>query len=298
MCETQNLPDRLTSGLLDRLDCCARSWSLPSQTSPLAAHLHRRVCMAWHWNNQWDQWDQGWQGAGAGSSSASWQESWQGQESARWRSSSRPPRPSQAPYQPDRAEEEQHAPGPSTGGGLSPPLPSGIGDKLKQKHIGGISAGEGMWRLVLRNPSPWDSCRMVQWPSHLATIQSRNPAAQPATLSPRPAPRTSKHLPTSLPMTPRQVCPLIVHSGLEACPQPPGLQRRLSVATPMHFRSEVLERTIGPSRAAETKFEMKVSPNSVGRYLPRWPWQGRAEPRTLVVGGLPLCSDSGLADIN
>ena len=119
------------------------------------------TCAAMAWS-----WSQGWQGAGAGASSSSEQ----GRKSAR-RPSSR------APDQPDRAEEEQHAqgaPGPSTGGGLSPPLPSGIGDK-KQKHIGGISIGEGMWRLVQRNPSPWDSC---QWPSHLATIIRFNPGIQ------------------------------------------------------------------------------------------------------------------------
>ena len=103
--------------------------------------------------------NQGWQqGAGAGASSSSWQ----------GRKSPRRPR-SRAPYQPD--------PAPEPGGGLSPPLPRGIGDK-KQKHIGGISAGEGMWRLVPRNSSPWDSCRMVQWPSHLATIIRFNPGIQ------------------------------------------------------------------------------------------------------------------------
>ena len=137
------------------------------------------AAMAWSWN-------QGWQGAGAGASSSSWQgQGWQGagagasSSSEQGRKSARRPS-SRAPYQPDRAEEEQHAqgaPGPSTGGGLSPPLPSGIGDK-KQKHIGGISIGEGMWRLVQRNPSPWDSCRMVQWPSHLATIIRFNPGIQ------------------------------------------------------------------------------------------------------------------------
>ena len=179
------------------------------------------AAMAWSWTNQgW------WQGDGRrGASSSSWQ------------GPARRPA-SRGPYQPDRAKR--------TGGGLSPPLPEGMGDK-KPKHIGGISAGEGMWRLVQRNPSPWDSCRMVQWPSHLATIQSRNPAAQPATLSFRPAPRTSKHLPTSLPMTPRQVCQLIVHSEFGGLSPAPRIAASAQCGHPHAFQ----KRSIGADNRTE-----------------------------------------------
>lgn len=121
---------------------------------PPGASLLKRACrpgrvrpetMAW--------WSKGWSGsAWSGSASSGWDSrAWQPPQPP-------PPQPPQrrAGYQPD--PEPQPA---DMDGGLSPSWRRGgkKDEKKSVKLIGGISVGEGAWRLVQREQSPWDSCR-------------------------------------------------------------------------------------------------------------------------------------------